>query len=149
MYREMIQLIPQTQNEVTILEIAAGSGVGTSRFRDELIKRNFNYFLDIHDYYESNRFYLSMIVSPMQLFITSLEKIPKKKYNVILLSEGVKNPKLLENFINEKTIIIIRYPKLFKRNLEKFFICSQSFENHWYFGVYKCYLKSSQEDNHI
>jgi len=142
MYRQMIRVIPQTRDEIHLLEIGAGRGDSTSRFRDELRNLDFKFFLDVHDYSEYNRFYLSMIVSPMQLFITSLENIPPKKYDVILLTNGIRDPKSLLPLVHESTVIIIRYPKILKRFLESHFICSLSNETHWYFGVYRCYIKT-------
>lgn len=139
----MIRVIPFTPVEINLLEIGAGRGDSTSRFRDELRNLDFNFFLDVHEYSEVNRFYLSMIVSPMQLFITSLENIPPKKYDVILLTNGIRDPKRLIPLVHESTIIVIRYPKMLKRFLESYFICSLSNENHWYFGVYRCYLKTN------
>ena len=139
----MIRVIPFTPVEINLLEIGAGRGDSTYRFRDELRNLDFNFFLDVHEYSEVNRFYLSMIVSPMQLFITSLENIPPKKYDVILLTNGIRDPKRLIPLVHESTIIVIRYPKMLKRFLESYFICSLSNENHWYFGVYRCYLKKA------
>ena len=139
----MIRVIPRTQDEIHLLEIGAGQGYGTSQLRDELRNLDFNFFLDVHEYSEVNRFYLSMIVSPTQLFITSLKNIPPKKYDVILLTNGIRDPKSLIPLVHESTIVVIRYPKILKRFLESYFICSLSNEDHWYFGVYWCYLKTN------
>jgi hypothetical protein len=139
----MIQLIPKTPTEIQLLEVGAGRGEGTSRFKDELRRLDYTFLIDIHDYNEYNRFYLSMIVPPTQLFITSLENIPPKKYDVILLTNGVRNPNVLAPYTHEKTVIIIRYPKILKRFLDSYFVCTISNETHWYFGVYRCYLKTN------
>jgi hypothetical protein len=149
MYRQMIGIIPRTQDEIHLLEVGAGIGDSTSRFRDELRNLDFKFFLDVHEYNEYNRFYLSMIVSPMQLFITSLENIPPKKYDVILLTNGIRDPKHLFPLVHDSSIIIIRYPKMLKRFLESYFICSLSNENHWYFGVYRCYLKKASSSSSV
>lgn len=137
----MVQMIPSTPKEIQILEIGAGVGKSTTQIKDELRVRQFSFFLDVFDYSEHNRFYLSMIVPPTQLFIKNL---PTKKYNVILLPEGIRDPSVLNSLVHESTIVIIRFPKLLKRFLERHFICTQIDETHWYFGVYKCYLKSKQ-----
>ena len=139
----MIRVIPRTQDEIHLLEIGAGPGYGTSQLRDELRNLDFKFFLDVHEYSEVNRFYLSMIVSPMQLFITSLDNVPPKKYDVILLTNCIRDPNSLTPFVHESTVIIIRYPKMLKRFLESRFVCSMSDESHWYFGVYRCYLKTN------
>lgn len=141
----MIQMIPKKSTEIQLLEVGAGRGDGTSRFKDELSKHDFNYFLDVHEYSEYNRFYLSMLVPPTQLFITSLENVPPKKYDVILLTNGVRNPDVLIPYTHETTVIIIRYPKILKRFLDSYFVCTLSNESHWYFGVYRCYLKTKRE----
>jgi len=137
----MVQMVPLSTSELQVLEFGAGVGKSTTQIKDELRLKKFNFFLDVFDYSEHNRFYLSMIVSPMQLFIKNL---PSKKYHVIFLPEGIRDPSVLTPLVTESTMIIIRFPKLLKRFLERHFVCSQSEETHWYFGIYKCYLKSKQ-----
>jgi hypothetical protein len=139
----MIKILPYTQREIVVLEVNAGSGVGTTRFIDELTRLDFNYFLYCQESRECNRFYLSMNLPPTHIFITSLERVPPRTCDVILLPEGIKNPKLLKPFVKDTTIIVIRYAKLFKSRLEKYFVCTKSNENHWYFGVYMCFLRPS------
>jgi len=141
MYRQMIQAIPRCEREIQILEIGAGYGKSTRRFKSELATLEYSFMLDVYDYSETNRFYLSMIVSPTQLFFTYF---PQKKYDVILLPEGIRDPESLRKLIHETTIIIIRHPKILKKFLERHFVCSLSNEQHWYFGVYRCYLKDTK-----
>ena len=132
-------MIPSTKKEIQVLEIGASLGRSTSQFKDELRALGLKFFLDVYENNESNRFYLSMIVPPTQLFIKIL---PQKKYNVILLPEGITNASVLSKLVtDDSSVIIIRYPKVFKSRLEQYFVCSLADETHWYFGIYRCYFK--------
>jgi len=133
----MIQMIPYKEKRFSILEYGVRNAASTSNILDELTRLDFTYNLDVHTNSEMNRFPLSMSVTPRQLFIKFL---PNKKYDVILLPEGIHNPEILQPMVHEKTVIIIRFPKLLKRRLEKHFICSKMNEDHWYNGIYRCYL---------
>jgi hypothetical protein len=137
----MVQMIPPLVSELQILEVGGGVGKSTTQIKDELRIQKLNFFLDVFDYNEYNRFYLSMVVPPTQLFI---KNFPSKKYHIVFLPEGIRDPSVLYPLVYESSMIIIRFPKLLKRFLEHHFVCAQSIETHWYFGIYKCYLKSKQ-----
>ena len=137
MYKSMIQMIPHKEKRFTILEFGVRNVASTSQIQDELVLLDFVYTLDVHTDSELNRFPLSLNVSPEHLFVKFL---PNNKYDVILLPEGIRNPETLRPMIHDKTMIIIRFPKILKRYLEKHFVCSKMNETHWYYGIYRCYL---------
>jgi hypothetical protein len=137
--KELVDMIPTFIEPLQILHVGARNGAGTMKIMERLRERNIPFDLDVYEYSDKWKFYLSFIVPQKNIYT---EWLPDKKvYDYIFVSDATLfTRQFIRAVVSGSTDVLIAVPKFLKHMLEYRMNIKKSLETHFIYGLYMCEL---------